>query len=63
MVRSGTGGLYVGRRKGDDLVYAAKVDHGFDKISAADLKERLKPRVSRESGQGKVSSQGLREDL
>lgn len=36
-------GLYVGRRKGDDLVYAGKVDHGFDKVSAADLQKRLKP--------------------
>jgi bifunctional non-homologous end joining protein LigD len=34
-------GLYVGRRKGDDLVYAGKVDHGFDKVSAADLQKRL----------------------
>ena len=33
-------GLYVGRRKGDDLVYAGKVDHGFDKVSAADLQKR-----------------------
>jgi bifunctional non-homologous end joining protein LigD len=24
-------GIYVGRRNGDDLVYAGKVDHGFDK--------------------------------
>jgi hypothetical protein len=24
-------GIYVGRRKGDDLVYAGKVDLGFDK--------------------------------
>ena len=38
-------GLYVGRRKGDDLVYAGKVDHGFDKVSAADLKKRLTPLV------------------
>jgi bifunctional non-homologous end joining protein LigD len=38
-------GLYVGRRKGDDLVYAGKVDHGFDKVSAADLQKRLKPLV------------------
>jgi hypothetical protein len=30
-------GIYVGRRKGGDLVYAGKVDHGFDKQSAADL--------------------------
>jgi bifunctional non-homologous end joining protein LigD len=28
-------GLYLGRRKGSDLVYAGKVDHGFDKASAA----------------------------
>ncbi|UPJ68519.1 non-homologous end-joining DNA ligase [Bradyrhizobium sp. 191] len=38
-------GLYVGRRKGDDLVYAGKVDHGFDKVSAADLQKRLKPLI------------------
>lgn len=33
-------GIYLGRRKGDDLVYAGKVDHGFDKVSAADLQVR-----------------------
>jgi bifunctional non-homologous end joining protein LigD len=38
-------GLYVGRRKGKDLVYAGKVDHGFTKTSAADLRERLQPLV------------------
>jgi bifunctional non-homologous end joining protein LigD len=38
-------GLYVGRRKGDELVYAGKVDHGFDKLSAADLRKRLQPLV------------------
>jgi bifunctional non-homologous end joining protein LigD len=38
-------GLYVGRRKGEDLVYAGKVDHGFDKVSAADLQKRLKPLI------------------
>jgi ATP-dependent DNA ligase len=27
-------GVYLGRRKGDDLIYAGKVDHGFDKLSA-----------------------------
>jgi bifunctional non-homologous end joining protein LigD len=31
-------GIYVGRYKGDDLVYAGKVDHGFDKASAADCR-------------------------
>lgn len=29
-------GLYVGRQKGKDLVYAGEVDHGFDKTSAAE---------------------------
>ena len=27
------------------MVYASKVDHGFDKASAADLQERLKPLI------------------
>ncbi|WP_029085184.1 RNA ligase family protein, partial [Bradyrhizobium sp. th.b2] len=36
-------GIYVGRRQGDDLIYAGKVDHGFDKASAADLRKRLTP--------------------
>ena len=27
-------GIYLARRKGDDLIYAGKVDHGFDKVSA-----------------------------
>jgi ATP-dependent DNA ligase len=39
------GGLYLGRRKGDDLVYAGKVDHGFDTTSAKDLRARLKPLI------------------
>jgi bifunctional non-homologous end joining protein LigD len=38
-------GIYVGRRKGVDLIYAGKVDHGFDKASAADLQKRLKPLI------------------
>ena len=38
-------GIYVGRRKGDELIYAGKVDHGFDKASAADLRKRLTPLV------------------
>jgi bifunctional non-homologous end joining protein LigD len=36
-------GLYVARRKGDALVYVGKVDHGFDKVSAANLQKLLKP--------------------
>jgi bifunctional non-homologous end joining protein LigD len=38
-------GIYLGRRKGADLVYAGKVDHGFDKVTAANLQKRLKPLI------------------
>jgi bifunctional non-homologous end joining protein LigD len=38
-------GIYVGRRKGKDLIYAGKVDHGFDKHSAAELRKRLTPLI------------------
>ena len=38
-------GLYLGRRKGRDLLYAGKVDHGFDKKSAAGLRKRLTPLI------------------
>jgi bifunctional non-homologous end joining protein LigD len=38
-------GVYVGRLKGNDLVYAGKVDHGFDAVSAKDLQARLKPLI------------------
>jgi len=38
-------GIYVGRRKGKDLVYAGKVDHGFDDASAKRLQARLKPLI------------------
>jgi bifunctional non-homologous end joining protein LigD len=30
---------------GADLIYAGKVDHGFDTASANDLRERLKPLI------------------
>jgi bifunctional non-homologous end joining protein LigD len=38
-------GIYLGRRKGDGLIYAGKVDHGFDMASAKDLQARLKPLI------------------
>jgi bifunctional non-homologous end joining protein LigD len=38
-------GLYVGRRKGNELIYAGKVDHGFDKTSVAELRRRLTPLI------------------
>jgi bifunctional non-homologous end joining protein LigD len=40
-------GIYVGRRNGADLIYAGKVDHGFDKSSAAELRRRLTPLISK----------------
>ncbi|MET4235531.1 bifunctional non-homologous end joining protein LigD [Bradyrhizobium sp. LA6.10] len=38
-------GIYLARRKGNELIYAGKVDHGFDKTSAAELRKRLQPLV------------------
>ncbi|MCK1677056.1 non-homologous end-joining DNA ligase [Bradyrhizobium sp. 150] len=38
-------GMYLARHKGDDLIYAGKVDLGFDKSSAAEIHKRLKPLV------------------
>jgi len=38
-------GLYLARRKGEDLVYAGKVDHGFDKASATEFRQRLTPLI------------------
>jgi bifunctional non-homologous end joining protein LigD len=38
-------GIFVGRCKGCDLVYAGKVDHGFDKQSADHLRKRLTPLI------------------
>ena len=38
-------GIYLARQKGKQLVYAGKVDHGFDTASAKDLQARLKPPI------------------
>jgi len=39
-------GIYLGRHKGKDLVYAGKVDHGFDAaIGRKGLQARLKPLI------------------
>jgi bifunctional non-homologous end joining protein LigD len=38
-------GIYLGRRKGKELIYAGKVDHAFDTASAKDLRARLKPLI------------------
>ncbi len=41
-------GLYVGRIKGNQLVYAGKIDRGFDKISAKDLQAPEDPALRQE---------------
>jgi bifunctional non-homologous end joining protein LigD len=41
-------GLYIGRLKGRELVYAGKIDHGFDAASAEDLQARLKPLIRKQ---------------
>ena len=38
-------GIYLARRKGDELIYAGKVDHGFTPTTAKDLQARLKPLI------------------
>ena len=38
-------GIYIGRLKGKNLIYAGKVDHGFDIESAKDLQARLEPLI------------------
>ncbi|MGC0326246.1 ATP-dependent DNA ligase [Bradyrhizobium sp. USDA 326] len=34
-------GIYVGRQHGDELVYAGKVEHGFEDTAVKDLQRRL----------------------
>jgi bifunctional non-homologous end joining protein LigD len=46
-------GLYLGRRKGKELVYAGKVDHGFDTALAKALQVRLKPLIRKTQPYGK----------
>ena len=54
-------GLYVGRRKGDDLVYAGKVDHGFNEVSAAELQKRLTPLIRKTQPYSKqMAHKGIR---
>jgi bifunctional non-homologous end joining protein LigD len=53
-------GLYVGRLKGKELIYAGKIDHGFDKVSAKDLQDRLKPLIRKSQPYAKkVAHRGI----
>jgi bifunctional non-homologous end joining protein LigD len=54
-------GLYLGRRKGSELIYAGKVDHGFDKDSAKELQARLEPLIRKTQPYGKrIAHRGIR---
>src|SRR5712664_2997479 len=53
-------GLYLGRRKGRELIYAGKVDHGFNSASAKDLQARLKPLIRKTQPYSKrIAHQGI----
>jgi ATP-dependent DNA ligase len=51
-------GIYLGRRKGTDLVYAGKVDHGFDKSSTAELQARLEPLIRKTQPRSRIAAAG-----
>jgi bifunctional non-homologous end joining protein LigD len=51
-------GLYLGRRKGKVLIYAGKVDHGFDAASTKNLQARLKPLI-RKPYSKKIAHRGI----
>jgi bifunctional non-homologous end joining protein LigD len=48
-------GIYVGRLQGKDLIYAGKLDNGFDKTSSADLQKRLTPLIRKTEPYSKKS--------
>jgi bifunctional non-homologous end joining protein LigD len=53
-------GIYVGRRRGKDLVYAGKIDHGFDTASAKEMQTRLKPLIcKRQPYAKKIAHRGV----
>jgi bifunctional non-homologous end joining protein LigD len=53
-------GLYLGRQKGDDLIYAGKVDHGFGPEAAKDLQLRMKPLIRETQPYAKkIAHQGI----
>jgi bifunctional non-homologous end joining protein LigD len=41
-------GLYLGRMQGERLMYAGKVEHGFDRASEREIISRLRPVIQRE---------------
>jgi bifunctional non-homologous end joining protein LigD len=51
-------GLYLGPQ-GKQLIYAGKVDHGFDTASAKDLQARLKPLIRKTQPYKKIAHRGI----
>lgn len=52
-------GIYLARRKGKELVYAGKVDHGFDPASAKELQARLKLIRTTQPYSKKIAQKGI----
>ena len=53
-------GLYLARRQGKDLIYAGKVDHGFDKAWTEELRKKLKPLIRKTRPYAKeISHRGI----
>ena len=50
---------YLGRRKGKELIYAGKVDHGFTPASAKELQARLKPLIHTQRYSKRISHRGI----
>jgi bifunctional non-homologous end joining protein LigD len=54
-------GIYIGRLKGKNLIYAGKVDHGFDIELAKDLQARLEPLIRKTQPYSKkIAHRGIR---
>jgi len=52
------------RQKGNELIYAGKVDHGFDNASAKDLQARLKPLIRKTQPYAKkIAHRGIKPSL
>jgi hypothetical protein len=51
-------GLYVGRRMGNELIYAGKVDHGFDNDIIFQNRKDHEPKTPSAGGHGRGSQFG-----
>jgi bifunctional non-homologous end joining protein LigD len=54
-------GLYLGRKEGEGLVYAGKVDHGFSRETITDVRARLTPLIQKAQAlSAKIKKPGAR---